>query len=127
MSRSIDPNALTPLDVEYIRVRPNLRREFLLQGLGDPLEPDYPGLVDEDGNPLEPSEAPSPASEEPDGTEPGDGDEKESDGDTEEVPGEDYDSWKNKELKAELEKRGLPVSGNHDELVARLQESDSSE
>lgn len=123
MSRNIDPNALTPTDVEYIRVRPNLRREFLLQGLGDPLEPDYPGLVDEDGNPIEPSEAPSPAS-----------DDSESDGDTgddgddgDDGDAEDYDSWKNKELKAELEKRGLPVSGNHDELVARLQESDSSE
>lgn len=40
---------------------------------------------------------------------------------------EDYDSWNNDALRAELERRGLPKSGNHDELVARLEEDDDSD
>jgi hypothetical protein len=45
MSREIDPENMTADDVEYVRQRPFLRREFIMQGLGDPLDPDYPGLV----------------------------------------------------------------------------------
>ncbi len=38
---------------------------------------------------------------------------------------EAYDDLTNEELKAELTKRELPVSGNKDELIARLTENDS--
>ena len=31
-----------------------------------------------------------------------------------------YDTWTRKELQAELRRRGLPVSGNKDQQVARL-------
>lgn len=36
----------------------------------------------------------------------------------------DYAGWTKDELAEELEKRGLPKSGNKDELIARLQEDD---
>ena len=42
-----------------------------------------------------------------------------SDGDS-----KDYSDLTNEELKAELAKRELPVSGNKDELIARLTEND---
>ena len=45
MSKAIDPHYMSEDDVEYVRQRPNLRREFILQGFGDPLEEDYPGLI----------------------------------------------------------------------------------
>lgn len=35
-----------------------------------------------------------------------------------------YEGWTKAELSAELEKRGLPKSGNKDKLIARLQEDD---
>lgn len=35
-----------------------------------------------------------------------------------------YEGWTKDELAAELEKRGLPKSGNKDELIARLEEDD---
>lgn len=38
--------------------------------------------------------------------------------------GVDYAGWTKDELSEELEKRGLPKSGNKDELIARLQEDD---
>jgi hypothetical protein len=38
-----------------------------------------------------------------------------------------YEARTNAELKDELRKRDLPVSGNHDELVARLEEDDESD
>jgi hypothetical protein len=38
-----------------------------------------------------------------------------------------YDDMTNDELKDLLRERDLPVSGKHDELVARLQEDDESE
>lgn len=38
----------------------------------------------------------------------------------------DYEKWNVTQLKEELEKRDLPVSGNKPELVERLQESDLS-
>lgn len=37
-----------------------------------------------------------------------------------------YAEWTNAELKAELESRELPHSGNKDELIARLTEDDES-
>lgn len=36
----------------------------------------------------------------------------------------DYEGWTKDELSEELEKRGLPKSGNKDELISRLQEDD---
>lgn len=38
-----------------------------------------------------------------------------------------YDDLKNDDLKALLSARDLPVSGKHDELVARLEEDDADE
>lgn len=38
MSRQIDPENLSNDDKVYILHRPSLRREFILQGYGDPLE-----------------------------------------------------------------------------------------
>lgn len=52
MSREIDPHNMTADDVIYVQQRPSLRREFIMQGFGDPLDPDYPGLVEK----AEPSE-----------------------------------------------------------------------
>jgi hypothetical protein len=51
------------------------------------------------------------------------------DGDDEDDESEDvsYDDLTNDELKELLRERDLPVSGKHDELVARLQESDESD
>lgn len=39
----------------------------------------------------------------------------------------DYDEMKNADLKEHLAARDLPVSGNHAELVSRLQEDDESD
>lgn len=36
----------------------------------------------------------------------------------------DYSEWTKDQLSYELESRGLPKSGNKDELIARLQEDD---
>ena len=38
---------------------------------------------------------------------------------------ESYSDMTKDDLSAELERRGLPKSGNKDELIARLEESDS--
>ena len=43
---------------------------------------------------------------------------------SESVAHSDYEGWTKDELSEELEKRGLPKSGNKDELIARLQEDD---
>lgn len=37
---------------------------------------------------------------------------------------DEYSEWTVAQLKKELRSRELPVSGNHDELVARLEEDD---
>ena len=37
-----------------------------------------------------------------------------------------YEGWTKDELQSELEKRGLPKTGNKDELIVRLQEDDSA-
>ena len=36
-----------------------------------------------------------------------------------------YENWSKPELVAELERRGLPKTGNKPDLIARLEESDS--
>lgn len=46
---------------------------------------------------------------------------------TDEDGNPDYDSMKNADLKEHLAARDLPVSGNHDDLVARLEESDNAD
>lgn len=55
-----------------------------------------------------------------------------NDGDLPEVPTDedgnpDYDSMKNEDLKQHLRARDLPVSGNHDDLVERLEADDEEE
>lgn len=37
-----------------------------------------------------------------------------------------YAGWTKGELEAELQKRGLPTSGNKPDLIARLEENDAS-
>lgn len=56
MSKYIDPEAMSPEDVEYVRQRPSLLREFKLQEIGDPTVKGYEGhdfdwdtYYDEDG------------------------------------------------------------------------------
>ena len=55
------------------------------------------------------------------------GEDADDDDDDDEEDESDYDSWTNARLSEELESRGLPKSGNHDELVARLEEDDNEE
>lgn len=55
-----------------------------------------------------------------------DADATNADDEDDEDESEDYDSWTNDQLRTELERRELPKSGNHDELVARLEEDDES-
>lgn len=45
---------------------------------------------------------------------------------TEPADDEGYGTWSKQELKDELESRDLPVGGNKDELIARLQEHDAA-
>lgn len=45
----------------------------------------------------------------------------------EDVEGDDYETWKNDDLRAELSTRGLDVDGTKKELVARLRADDSAE
>jgi hypothetical protein len=52
---------------------------------------------------------------------------QESDSDYSDDMDESYEDMTNDDLRAELEKRGLPKSGNKDELVARLEEDDASD
>lgn len=52
---------------------------------------------------------------------------EDDDEDEEDDGGEGYDDLTNDELKEELRKRDLPVSGNHAELVARLEEDDEED
>ena len=40
------------------------------------------------------------------------------------APGEGYEAMTKDELSAELESRGLPKTGNKDELISRLEEDD---
>lgn len=54
-------------------------------------------------------------------------DEPESEDDGDDAEDSDYSEWSIEELKDALRTRGLPVSGNKDELVARLEEDDESE
>lgn len=42
-------------------------------------------------------------------------------------PDKPYEDQTNDELRAELERRGLPKSGNKDELIERLEEDDDSD
>lgn len=48
------------------------------------------------------------------------------DEDDEEDEDSDYSEMSNDELRDELKRRDLPVSGNKDELIARLEEDDES-
>lgn len=91
MSRQLDPEALDEQDVAYIKDRPMIRREFVMQGFGDPLDPEYPGLTF--------SSSPSPEDEQDDTEDDGDGDDAEK----KEDPG--YEDWKKKDLLAEIDRR----------------------
>lgn len=115
MSRQIDPYRLDPDDLEYLKQRPLLVQEFVMQGFESPLivemvegpngkqisslvvNPAYPHLVDEEGNKISPDES----EDEPD--EPEDG------GDNEPTPWALTDlpeaqQWSEDDNKAELEK-----------------------
>jgi hypothetical protein len=47
--------------------------------------------------------------------------------DIEDVEGDDYETWTNDDLRAELAKRTLSVDGKKADLVARLREDDDKE
>jgi hypothetical protein len=47
--------------------------------------------------------------------------------DIEDVEGDDYETWKNDDLRAELATRELSVEGTKKDLVARLREDDAKE
>lgn len=107
MSRDIDPENMTQDDVEYVRQRPTLRREFMLQGYGDPLAEDYAGLVESDGDEDEEE------NEDPEGSE--------ENGDEDEP----YSEWDYADLKAEVARRELETDDQKKEtLVAALEEDD---
>lgn len=121
MSKQVDPDNLSEDDVEYIRQRPTLRREFMLQGLGDPLSDDYPGL----------NFTPSTSPEDEDEDDEDDEDEDEDEGGDSEDP--DYESWNKDRLKAEIESRNqdrddddkiAPASGKNAALAFALREDD---
>lgn len=80
MSKEIDPSYLSEDDIVYISQRPSLRREFILQGLGDPLDENYPGRI---SNQTEESE---PDTEEPDTEEPETEEDEESETGEDEEP-----------------------------------------
>jgi hypothetical protein len=113
MSKQIDPTNLSDDDKEYIKQRPWIRDEMILQGYDDPLADDSPPdspIVTVDSH----SEPPSDLS-------------------PEESSSSDYAKWKNKELEAEIDSRNegrdedrLP-KGKHDEMVATLEADDESD
>jgi hypothetical protein len=112
MSREIDPDNLSADDVEYVRVRPMLRQEFIMQGYGDPLDPEYPGLnFDAEGDEDEDEE--------------GDDNEEEGDEDPDEEP--DYSEWEYADLKEAVKDRGLePESKKAEDLIAALVADDEA-
>lgn len=140
MSREIDPMDLSERDIAYIKQRPMLRREFILQGYGDPLSEDYDpeksleefNKANEEAASQRNSEAPSPASEptvvngsETVSEDPG--------------PGEAQSlEWDEKMKKDELQKiadaRGLEVEGSGEDgkvlkqdLIDALSEADEDD
>jgi hypothetical protein len=50
----------------------------------------------------------------------------EGEDDIEDVEGDDYETWRNDDLRAELASRELSVEGTKKDLVARLREDDST-
>lgn len=116
MSRQLDPSALDEQDVAYIRDRPFIQREFIMQGFGDPLSRDYDGLTFE-----YPEEDEADASDDTgDATE-----------DTTEDPG--YEDWKNKRLEQEISDRNadredddkiVPEGDNKAAMALALREDD---
>ena len=117
MSKAIDPHYMSEDDVEYVRQRPNLRREFILQGFGDPLEEDYPGLISnqdvdeeepdgsgDDSNPDNPDG--SDSGSEPEGSSGSDGDdgdgEEDEDEDEEPITLDESEQWEPEMKNAEL-------------------------
>ena len=123
MSRQLDPEALDKDDVAYIKDRPFIRREFEMQGYGDPLSPDYPGLT------FDPSDSDSPAPS------PADDDDDEDDEDEEQDdPG--YEDWNKDRLKAEIDQRNqgrnedsqiVPESTKNAALAYALREDDKAD
>lgn len=51
----------------------------------------------------------------------------EGEDDIEDVEGDDYETWKNDDLRAELATRELSVEGTKVQLVARLREDDAAQ
>lgn len=102
MSKNIDPMHVSVEDLPYIQDRPFLRREFVLQGYGDPLEQDedgdytYTHLYDKNDNRVNEG-----SDDEPDGADPtleGEGDSP----NIQETLPEDQ-QWEDQMKKAELE------------------------
>lgn len=141
MARQIDPFAMTEADVAYVRVRPMLRREFIMQGLGDPLDPDYEYLVlgDEEPDEEEDESSSNPEGETPEEPDEETGDDDETEDDESEEESEesvDYDEMSKKDLEALINKRNegrdegdliKPEGRNKTALAHALREDDSSE
>lgn len=105
MSKAIDPHYMSEDDVEYVRQRPNLRREFILQGLGDPLDEDYPGLISNQDVDEEESDGSGDDSN-PDNPDNPDGDDGEEDEDEDEdkepITLDESEQWEPEMKNAEL-------------------------
>jgi hypothetical protein len=148
MSKYVDPENLSPEDVEYIKQRPPLRQEFILNGFGDPLDPEYPGLNFDpseldDSDDSDDSEATSPASD-GDTENPDDADTEDDEDEEDEAPDpielSDEQKWDQSMSKSNLEQvveaRNsdrdpesdwyiTPSGSNKGDLVSALQADDS--
>lgn len=118
MSRKIDPKRiasgdLTYAEALYLKHRGKLPADYEMPEApeGEDGEEPEPGSVRGNSTPLENQSTPTI------GNAGGIVDED-----------EDYEEgWNNDQRRAELSKRGLSVSGNKDELIARLRRSDAGE
>lgn len=127
MARELDLTNLTDEDIPYIAQRPWLIHEAELLGVEDVQErvdaylhpetlpfsgPEFPGVevLPAEGAASTPN---APQTEEEANV-------------LEDDEEDDYEDWKVAELKAELTERGLPSSGVHADLVARLREDDTN-
>lgn len=147
MSKYIDPENMSPEDVVYVQQRATLRREFELQGLGDPTVKGYEGHdfdwdshFDENGKfrdePIEPEPEPNEPNEPNEPADDGEADEADEDGE-EELPVEKQ--WSPDMTKAQLdaviearnadydddEKIGKPEKDNKQSRIDLLEQDDA--
>lgn len=143
MSKAIDPHYLSEDDIVYIQQRPQLRREFILQGLGDPLDEDYPGRISNQTDGEQPPSGDGDDNDpdnDPDNPDAGDGDDEEDEGeDNEPIELSEDEQWDKDTSKSGLERviearnEGRneesewfirPTGSNKPDLVAALEADD---